>query len=134
MRLNDMNYCMGDSLKRKKHQRKITRAIRNMNKDIEKDELWKGRFFARILKTSFKIYEDKSGAVIYALVEFYDKKTGITRAEWFDEWEIVKSFKLFRSMNDFIVDYCDVWRKENPREDKTDYTKVEFKRKEKENV
>lgn len=133
MRLNDMNYCMGDSLKRKKHQRKITRAIRNMNKDIEKDELWKGRFFARILKTSFKIYEDKSGAVIYALVEFYDKKTGITRAEWLNEWDIM-NWKMFRSMNDFIVDYCDVWRKENPREDKTDYTKVEFKRKEKENV
>lgn len=134
MRLNDMNYCMGDSLKRKKHQRKITREIRNMNKSIEKDELWKGRFFARILETSFRIYEDKSGACIYALVEFCDKKTGKTKVEHFTEFQIVKSFKLFRSMNDFIVDYCDVWRKENPREDKTDYTKVEFKRKEKENV
>ena len=132
MRLNDMNYCMGDSLKRKKHQRKVTRAIRTMNKDIEQDKLWKGRFFARTLKTSFRIYPDKSGAVIYVLLQFCDKKTGITRVEWFDEWGIMRR-KMFWSMNDFIVNYCDVWKNDNPKEDKTDYTKIKFKERE-ENV
>lgn len=133
MRLNDMNYCMGDSLKRKKHQRKVTRAIRTMNKDIEQDKLWKGRFFARTLKTSFRIYPDKSGAVIYVFLQFCDKKTGITRAEWFDEWDIMR-WKMFWSMNDFIVNYCDAWRNDNPRYDETDYTKIKFKERKVENV
>ena len=132
MNTKSMYYLMGDSLKRNKHQRKVTRVIRNMNKEIEQDELWKGRFFARTLKTDYKIYPDKSGAVIYVLLQFCDKKTGITRAEWFDEWGIMR-WKMFWSMNDFIVNYCNAWKDNNPKYDKTDYTKVEFKERE-ENV
>lgn len=132
MDTRDMYYLMGDSLKRKKHQRKVTRAIRNMNKDIERDELWRGRFFARTLKTDYKIFPDKSGAVIYVLLQFCDKKTGLARTEFFDEWAIMK-WRMYWSMNDFIVNYCDAWKDNSPKYDKTDYTKIEFKERE-ENV
>lgn len=128
MDTRNMYYCMGDSLKRKKHQRKINKIIRRINKGIEEDELWKGRFFIKIVYTEYKIFEDKSGAVIYALVKFCDKKTGYTYCKWFDEYDFVK-YRIDYYLNKFIVEYCNVWENENPKEDKTDYTKVEFKEK-----
>lgn len=41
---------------------------------------------------------------------------------------------MFWSMNDFIVNYCDAWRNDNPRYDETDYTKIKFKERKVENV
>lgn len=128
----DMSYNWGNSLKRRKHQRKVTRAIRRFNKVLEKDELWKGRYFVRIVNSNFEVYEDKSGAMLHTTLEFCDKKTGQTKLEYVDEYGICKynSYKLFDKMNTFIVVDCDVWVKDKPREDKTDYTKVKFERKE----
>ena len=127
----DMQYNWGTSLKRRKHQKKVNRAIRRVNKSIAQDELWKGRFEVRIVRSEFEVYCDKSGAMLHTTLEFLDKKTGQTKLEYVDEYGICKynSYRLYDKMNHFIVVDCDVWVKDKPREDKTDYTKIKFERK-----
>ena len=51
------------SFNRKKHQRRMNRFVRAINKNIANDDLWRGRFVVKQVGTPyFYIYEDKSGA------------------------------------------------------------------------
>ena len=102
---------------RKKQQRKMNRMIRKMNKNIENDSLWKGRFYAHQVKGSyFTPYEDKSGAELFVQIEFVDRKTGKTMltADLVASWCHWNGVKIWEKMNYFIVNWCDVWR-EDPR-------------------
>lgn len=100
---------------RKRHQRVANKIIQAMNKNIWNDELWKGRFYARIRKTSWESYEDHSGAELYCWIELIDKKTGQRKEVLFSANELKNfSWNFFKEMNNFIVEDVDVW-KENPR-------------------
>lgn len=100
------------SANRKRHQRQVNKVFRALNKNIEKDELWQGRFVARQRASYFVQYEDKSGYYLVVVYDFLDKKTGQT-SRLYNELDWSLSFfngtKLFMQMNDFIVLDCDVW-------------------------
>lgn len=116
------------SLKPKKYKRLISRTLRCMNKSIEQDPLWKGRFIVRLIGTPQKrVYEDRSGMEYFVTMRFIDKQTGIYR----DHPAEVNSAcmwngsKIFWAMNNFIIQDCKVWE-EDPRpsyETSIDYTK-----------
>ena len=82
----------------------MNRAVRNMNKIIEKDNLWRGRFYIRQIQSEFKIYEDGSGAELYVRLRFFDRVTGIT---YDSPWGTANHWRtgslLFWEMNGFIV-------------------------------
>ena len=100
------------SAKRKRHQRQVNKVFRALNKSIEKDELWQGRFVARQRASYFIQHEDKSGYYLIVVYDFLDKKTGQT-SKLYNEMSWSLSFfggtKLFMQMNDFIVLDCDAW-------------------------
>ena len=100
------------SAKRKRHQRQVNKVFRALNKSIEKDELWQGRFVARQRASYFVQHEDKSGYYLIVVYDFLDKKTGQT-SKLYNETDWSLSFfdgtKLFIQMNHFIVLDCDVW-------------------------
>ena len=111
---------------RKKIQRHINSVLRDMNRAIERDDLWLGRFYCQQKSISFQKAEDCS--YVYALVgvEFYDRKTGKAKHEWFHKEDFMGStWKIWLAMNNFIVEWCEVW-KEDPRpsiNDPWDYRK-----------
>lgn len=117
------------SMNRKKHQRAVNRIVRKMNKDLAEDSLWRGRFICRQKEAHFRIYEDMSSATLYVLLEMIDKKTGMTKQYWTNSFYLSGFFgrsKMFLAMNDFIVNTCDVWHKERPFEDNTDYREIKI--------
>lgn len=94
----------------------LSNNIRKLNKNIENDDLWLGRFYVK-RKEMFSSY-----------LEFHDKKTGAIRFEYntASSWNFLDGIKLWEAMNDFIVDHCNVWS-ENPAPSKktaVDYRKV----------
>ena len=116
---------------RKKQQRKMNKIVREMNKHIEQDDLWKGRFCCRqILSPVWYTWDDNSGSVLFVQLLFIDKKTGKTfhYADDVASWYHFNHWRLWEKMNWFITEYCQVWR-EDPRPDKKtaiDYTKVDI--------
>ena len=100
------------SCNRKKHQRKINKCIRIMNKNMENDKLWKGRFYCRqIYSPYWERYEDRSGGIMHVHIEFCDKKTQKRWIQLFDTNDIV-GWKMWMAMNDFIIKHIDVWNEE----------------------
>ena len=100
------------SAKRKRHQRQVNKVFRTLNKIIEKDELWQGRFVARQRASYFVQHEDKSGYYLVVVYDFLDKKTGQTSKLYNEtDWSLTffDGTKIFMQMNDFIVLDCDVW-------------------------
>ena len=105
------------SCNRKVHQRKINKMIRQTNKQLENDNLWKGRFYChQIHSPHWEIYEDKSGGIMFVNIEFCDKKTQKRWIQGFDTNDICRwgGWKLWCAMNDFIVKHVKVWD-EDPR-------------------
>ena len=115
------------SCNRKRHQRAINKVIRDMNKNIKNDNLWKGRFYCRqIYSPYWERYEDRSGGIMYVNVEFCDKKTQKRWIQLFNTNDI-QGWKFWSAMNDFIVKHIDVWNEE-PRpsiENAPDYRNIE---------
>ena len=111
------------SHKRKRHQRAINKVVRNCNRAIENDELWRGRFVVRQKHSQFYHYEDKSGAYMWVSLEFRDKKFGTTKMYNFDTGDLCmwNGSKLFWAMNDFIIKHCHAWEEDDPYKDTTDY-------------
>ena len=66
------------SKNRKRHQRAMNKLMRDLNKNIENDNLWQGRFYVKQTAAQWHEYEDKSGAELWVVLSFIDKKTGIT--------------------------------------------------------
>ena len=66
---------MKDKL-RKGYQRKLNHLIKTVNKELECDDLFNGRFVFHIMTTELEKFEDKSGGMLHCIIRGYDKKTG----------------------------------------------------------
>ena len=110
------------SKNRKIHQRKMNKAMRQINKDIQQDSLWRGRFCVRQKQAHWEQYSDGSGAELMCLLEFIDKKTGLTNEIWAtaNQWLFGNNFSIWCAMNNFIIKECKVWQ-ENPRPGSDDW-------------
>lgn len=107
------------SFNRKKHQRRMNQFVRAINKDIYDDDLWRGRFVVRQVGSPyFYTYEDNSGASLERVhLVITDRLNGRT----IDGWDSVNGWchwngsKLWRWVNDAIVEGFKVWEeKPNP--------------------
>jgi len=105
------------SQNRKKHQRALNALARKINKNIENDQLWKGRYCVRQYRAWWRsCWEEPDYYRFFAQFIFYDKKTHktyITDIKSGNDWLFWNGHKLWREMNDFILD-SGVWE-ENPR-------------------
>ena len=110
---------------RKNYQRKLNKIIKNINKNIENDELWNGRFIFFQHSAEFEIFPDKSGGLLYVIIRAYDKKTGYYKDYFCDYAPYLDLFYGRISLdvvNHFIVEDLKVWGEEiDPRDDKTKY-------------
>lgn len=114
----------------KKNKRMMNKVMRALNDNILNDNLWRGRFVARMKAFHYKWYEDGSGISCRYAYEFKDLKTGHTRIYYFDGLDVLPLFQvhIYHTMNHFIVEECDVWRVDKnspdyPYNDKTVYRK-----------
>lgn len=106
----------------RKLKRKVNKQIRYINNVISKDELWRGRFVLRIKQTLYKQYKDKSGYYGHIVLRIIDKKTGKYKEDHFDSIQIVNlSFTVWEFVNTFIVQDINIWKNENPYEEKIDW-------------
>ena len=104
------------SKNRKRHQREMNKLMKSMNRNIENDDLWRGRFCVRQVAAQWHEYEDKSGAELRVILRFIDKKTGFywETTETVNHWRWVNGNKLWWTMNEFIVERVNVWS-EDPK-------------------
>lgn len=102
------------SKNRKRHQRAMNAAMKELNDNIKRDSLWNGRFYVRQDAAHWVQYADGSGAELWVLLQFIDKATGKVweQLETVNHWRF--GAHLWWSMNDFIVNQSGVWE-ENPR-------------------
>ena len=105
---------------RKKQQRKVNKIIREVNRRMKEDSLWRGRFQVKQLRSDYRpfsknCYENDYGD-FYVELEFIDKKTGKTKRSWYHPLSLFKN-RIYAQLNDFIVVYCKVWSEEpSPKE------------------
>ena len=105
------------SQNRKVHQRAMNQAMRAINKNIERDGLWNGRFIVRQHRAEWIPYEDNSGRELYVSLKFIDRCTGhyFIINDSVNHWIHWDGSALWSAMNDFIVNQCDVWNEELAR-------------------
>lgn len=113
------------SSNRKVHQRALNSVIKSLNKSIERDDLWRGRFFVRQVSAQWVRYEDGSGYSLHVVLKCCDRKT---RQEWFFRGDSNSlawggGYRIWREMNDFIIERVKVWDNDDPRKDKYDWIK-----------
>ena len=110
-----MTYGWLTSKNRKRHQRAMNTMMRQLNRNIEQDELWQGRFYVRQVASQWHPYEDKSGGELWIVLRFIDKKTGIAKdvANTVNHWRYFNGSYLWWAMNDFIVKDVNVWHEED---------------------
>ena len=118
---------------RKVHQRKLNKTLRNINNNIENDNLWRGRFIMRQVGGQWNSYGNPNEHYYWVQIVMIDKKTGTFRVFADEDNTIMFGSKYFWKINNFIVDDCKVWENEGREElyekDKNQYTdwKVEIK-------
>ena len=61
---------------KKKTLRELVRKIKIINKTIENDNLWRGRFCVRLKRVEYRYYSDNSGIYLIYWYNMIDKKTG----------------------------------------------------------
>lgn len=110
----------------RKLRRGICKNFRAMNDNIRDDSLWRGRFEIRMKDFQYKKYYDNSGYQVWVRAQFIDHKTGQTKESWGDYFDWISGWRMFREMNNFIVEDCHVWEYERedpnyPTNDKTVY-------------
>lgn len=89
--------------------------MRQLNKNIEEDNLWKDRFVFRQIDAQFQRFEDGSGGILYTFVRAYDKRTGYYKdycIEYAPYLHFVGSY-LWEMANKFIVEDACVWQQED---------------------
>lgn len=119
---------MRDKL-RKEYQHKLNKLIRELNKAIENDFLWNGRFVFHIMVTDFERFSDNSGGLLYAIIRGYDKKTKVYKDYTLSYAPYLNftDFDILKIANKFITEDTDTWKKgNNPYNEKIDYTKVKI--------
>ena len=113
----------------KKIQRTFNTIMRKLNQNIEKDDLWRGRFEVRQINRSTYAYSDHSGYSFVAHVRFVDKKTGQfyeKAIDCFSGFFANKSagWHLWEGMNYFITEVVKVWEEEpDISTQRVDYTR-----------
>ena len=103
---------------RKRYQRALNRDIKALNKNIAKDNLWKGRFYFFQKVADWKEFSDGSGGLLKVYIRGYDKATGYYRDYYLTYSPILKSnqYHIWMIGNDFITEGVKVWN-ENPKPD-----------------
>ena len=110
---------------RKKAQRTINKYVRALNKNIQKDNLWRGRFIFRQTDSYWEEFEDRSGGILKVVIEARDLKTGKFWEFAMDNYD--RGWHLFEKANKFIVDFSGVWEDiKAVKNDKTDWSKVKW--------
>ena len=110
------------SHKRKNHQRWFNQYCRDVNRKMEEDDLWLGRFYISQAQTHIDWFDDNSGGIMYALIIMHDRKTGITNMKWYSGLDM--EWQFWWDFNDFIIEDCKVWTEvPNPYENRIDYRK-----------
>ena len=95
------------SHKRKNHQRWFNQYCRYVNRTIEDDDLWLGRFYVSQARTFMDWFEDGSGGMMCAEIIMHDRKTNRTRHGYYGGLDM--DWKFWRDFNDFIIEDCKVW-------------------------
>ena len=101
--------------------------IRKINKCIEEDDLWQGRFFIRQYSADeFYKYEDNSGGTLYVTLRFYDKEDMKYQEYCGDTCVIchLNGARLWWTMNEFITETSSAWQGHNPYENKKSYLDI----------
>ena len=115
------HYSMG-SKNRRNHQRWMNAYCRYVNKIIEDDDLWLGRFYISQARSNMIWFEDRSGGVISVEIVMHDRKTGITRNHWYTGLDM--EWRFWRDFNNFIIEDCKVWEEEpDIRSNRIDFRK-----------
>ena len=109
---------------RKQYQKKLTSALKIVNREIKKDNLWLGRFEIRQGETHFLKWDDNSGGILYCRMRMFDKATGYYKDYRFEYYGKLCDWKLWDIANKFITVDCAVWRSEDPRERVRDYRRI----------
>lgn len=111
----------------KKYQSKLNKKIKILNKDIAEDNLWRGRFIFRQIEAGWERFDNKSG-LLRVIIRAYDKKTKLFRDYFLDYCPFFVSIDWSLNMdicNDFIINFLQVWKYENPYKEKVDWTSVD---------
>ena len=106
------NYSM-TSKKYKNHKRWLNAYVREWNKSLRNDDLWRGRFVIEQVSSRMELFEDKSGGILHCLLRFKDKKTNETILWYTDCLDM--QWQMWHKLNDFI---CNVREKEKLYEEK----------------
>ena len=107
---------------RKNHQRWFNQYCRYVNKCIENDPLWLGRFYVKQNRTFMEWFEDGSGGLMYAELIMQDKKTKTMRIKRYSGLDMEWIF--WWDFNNFIIEDCKVWEEvPDPRDNRIDYRK-----------
>lgn len=110
------------SLKRRNHQRWFNQYCHYVNRCIENDDLWLGRFYVSQKRTHMEWFEDKSGGLMLAEIVMHDRKTGIIKTAWYSGLDM--SWKFWYDFNNFIIKDCNVWEENpGPYENRIDFRK-----------
>lgn len=110
----------------KKNQRRVNKIIRSFNKNIYNDELWKGRFYIQQLDRKVQVSDDHSFLWINFKFLFVDRETGYQSIKYIRKEEIMGSgWRLWETLNDFIVKECKVWE-QKPRINRQ--TSIDYRR------
>lgn len=115
----------------KKIQRTLNFHVRQCNKTIENDHLWRSRFFIRQVDyPRFDKFGDGSGGELFVTLRFYDKKT----MKYIDSFNSAAHFcfgwgSVYWLMNKAITEYFDVWKSDkndsnSPEKDNIDYSSI----------
>lgn len=113
---------------RKIYQRKFNQKIHALNKNIEKDPLWKGRFYFMQVGATWWKFDDNSGGELRVQVRAYDKLTGYYKDYFLSYGPWMSTFNWHLTMevgNTFVVEDLKVWDIEpNPRDKQFDFRGV----------
>lgn len=119
---------MRDKL-RKEYQHKLNKLIKEVNKAIENDSLWNGRFVFHIMDSAFERFEDGSGGILHVVIRGYDKKTKVYKdytLNYAPYFNFIK-FNILDIANKFITEDTNTWKNgNNPYNEKMDYTKIKI--------
>ena len=102
--------------KYKVYKNKFAKLIKEYNQAIIKDDLWKGRFEMRIIRSRWEWFEDDSGGILHNVIRCFDKKT-----EQYKDFFIQKA----KAKNSLVV-VVDKWDKDETLDTFGDNISVAF--------
>jgi len=106
---------MAKDMMRKKYQKQFNNKIRQLNKSVENDNLWRGRFIFLQKNAKWWKFCDNSGGELIVFVRAYDKKTGYYHDYRIEYGPWMSTFNWHLTMdigNKFITEDAEIWKKE----------------------